>query len=583
MLSSLDWSIIALYMLLSLGIGLYFTKRASGSLSEFFLSGRNLPWWLAGTSMVATTFSSDTPLYVTGLVRTNGIYENWQWWCFLLSGILAVFFFAKLWRRAGVMTDVELVEMRYSGRSAAILRGFKSLYFAVLIHTIIKAQVILAMAKILDVSLGWGKWQGIIISSIITLAYSMLSGYWGVVTTDFFQFIVAMIGAILLAWYGVEKIGGLSNIEAGLSRQFGAGQHYTDFFPPMDSAGFWSAPVLAFIGYMGLSWWSKYSSDGGGVIVQRIASCKDERHALIATLYFNIANYALRSWPWILAALASLTLYPDISKGFDHEAVYPRMMMDLLPSGWRGLMLASFFAAFMSTLSTYLNLSTAYFVNDFYRRFWVKDAQDRHYINIARVVTVLLSVITAIVTYYVDSIVGVFKFLIAFGSGTGLVYIARWYWWRVNAWSEISAMITSTTATIFIYLHPVYGKLPFYGKLSFIIGVSTVVWVIVTLLTRPVEEERLIEFYRKVAPPGPGWRHIAERVVADHPKNNLRGDFLNAVYSVILIYGMTLGTGKLLLGHIQAGLCFMASATIAGSLLYRSLKESGWVSPPGSH
>ncbi|MEK6692168.1 MAG: sodium:solute symporter family protein [Nitrospirota bacterium] len=561
-LSPFDWSIIAAYMLLSLLIGIYFTKRASSSLNEFFLSGRNLPWWLAGTSMVATTFSSDTPLYVTGLVRGHGIYENWQWWCFILSGMMAVFFFARLWRRLGVLTDIELIEMRYSGRSANILRGFKAIYFSVAIHTIIKAQVILAMAKIMDVSLGWGKWESIAISSCITIAYSMLSGYWGVVTTDFFQFIIAMVGAIILAFASVNKAGGINAIKENVSPEM------LNFFPPLDG-GFMGATFLTFLGYVGLSWWSKYSSDGGGVIVQRISSCKDERHGLFATFYFNIANYALRTWPWILTALASLVLYPALK---DHEAVYPRMMMDLLPSGLKGLMLASFFAAFMSTLSTYLNLSSAYFVNDFYRPFLKKDATERHYINISRLMTLVLSVITGIVTYHVTSIIGVFKFLIAFGSGTGLVYIIRWYWWRVNAWSEISAMITSTIVTIFVYTNSLLKDSPYYTKLFIIITVSTIVWVIVTFITKPTENEKLKEFYERTSPGGPGWRPV-ERLLDDPQKNNLKGDLLNFVYGVILVTGFTLGLGKLLLGYYPEGALYTTAGLISSILIYNNLKK----------
>ncbi|MEW6409699.1 MAG: sodium:solute symporter family protein [Nitrospirota bacterium] len=573
MLTTLDWSIVTIYMLLSVAIGIYFTKRASSSTNEFFLSGRNLPWWLAGTSMVATTFSSDTPLYVTGLVRSYGIYENWQWWCFVMSGMLSVFVFARLWKKAGVMTDVELTEIRYSGKSAAVLRGFRAIYFSVAIHTIIKAQVILAMAKILDVVVGWGKWEAIAISSGVTILYSLLSGYWGVILTDFFQFIIAMIGAVLLAYFAVRESGGLSNLKSNIEYTLGGNQHYTDFFPPLDS-GLFGPAVLTFIAYMGLSWWSKYSSDGGGVIVQRMASCKDERHSIMATFYFNIANYALRSWPWILAALASLILYPTVK---DHESVYPQMMVDLLPTGFRGLMLASFFAAFMSTLSTYLNLSSAYFINDFYRRFVKINATERHYVMIARVVTIILSIITGIVTYYATSIIEVFKFLIAFGSGTGLVYLLRWYWWRINAWSEISAMIASTAISSYLYiLHPL---MPFYVKLAIIILLSTVIWVLVTLITSPVEEKRLIEFYRNTSPGGIGWKSIEKRLqikdagTTDRRKKPLR-DIILWVYGSIFIYGITIGSGMVLLGNTIHGIVYLFLALFCGIRLWRNFIDT---------
>lgn len=565
-LSLIDWLIVAAYMAVSLCIGLYFTKRASSGMSEFFLSGRNLPWWLAGTSMVATTFSSDTPLYVTGLVRGHGIYENWQWWCFIFSGMMSVFFFARLWRRLGVLTDVELINMRYSGRSASILRGFKAVYFSTAIHTLIKAQVILAMAKILDVSLGWGKWESIIISSGITISYSLLSGYWGVVTTDFFQFIIAMIGAIVLAFASVDRAGGISAIKLHVDA------NVLNFFPPMDG-GFFGLAFMTFLGYIGLSWWSKYSSDGGGVIVQRMSSCKNEKHSLYATFYFNIANYGLRTWPWILAALASLVLYPSVK---DHEAVYPQMMVDLLPSGLKGLMLASFFAAFMSTLSTYLNLSSAYFVNDFYKPFIKQDSTEKHLIFVSRAVTLVLSVITAFVTYNVTSIIGVFTFLIAFGSGTGLVYIIRWYWWRVNAWSEISAMISSTAMTIIAYTHPFFENSPYYAKLFLIISVSTVVWIFVTLFTKPSENEKLIEFYKKTKPGGYGWRPI-ERLTGYKPEGNtLRDTFIEWINGCVFIVGLTIGIGKILLGYYLSGFIWLSIACITGWFVYKHLSKKGW-------
>lgn len=553
-------------MLASLIIGIYFTRRASSSVSEFFLSGRNLPWWLAGTSMVATTFSSDTPLYVTGLVRQHGIYENWQWWCFIMSGMMSVFFFARLWRRLGVLTDVELIDLRYSGRSASILRGFKALYFSVAIHTLIKAQVILAMAKILDVSIGWGKWESILISSGITVAYSMLSGYWGVVTTDFFQFIIAMIGAVVLAAASVGKAGGISAMKLHLD------QNILSFFPPLDE-GFFGMAFMTFLGYAGLSWWSKYSSDGGGVIVQRMASCKDEKQSLLATFYFNIANYGLRTWPWILAALASIVLYPDAQ---DHEAVYPRMMVDLLPSGLRGLMLASFFAAFMSTLSTYLNLSSAYFLNDFYRPFIKKEATEKHYINISRLATLVLSIITGIVTYYTTSIIGVFKFLIAFGSGTGLVYIVRWFWWRVNAWSEISAMIASTTMTIIVYTHPAFIMSPYYLKLFLIISISTFVWLIVTFLTKPSEESKLIEFYKKTKPGGKGWVPVALLAKDPQRKGAFKDSLAQWIYGCIFITGLTIGIGKLILGYTLSGFFWLISALFCCWIILRGWRKKGW-------
>lgn len=550
-LDTLDIAVIALSLALTLALGLWLRKRATASMDDYFLSGRNLPWWLAGTSMVATTFSSDTPLYITGLIRTHGIYENWQWWCFVFSGMLAVVFFSRLWRRAGVMTDVELIELRYEGRSSRVLRGFKAVYFSCVIHTIIKAQVILAMAKIMDVTVGWGKWESILIASVITLSYSVTSGFWGVVVTDLLQFILAMAGAIVLAVIAVNHAGGMEAIKAHVEPQV------LNFFPPVTDGEFLSTAFMAFLGYMGLSWWSKYSSDGGGVVVQRIAACRTEREGYIAAFAFNIANYALRTWPWIIAALASLVLYPAMT---DHESVYPAMVVDLLPTGLRGLMIASFLAAFMSTLSTYLNLSSAYFVNDFYRPFVRRQETERHYVTVARVVTVLLSVATAVATYYVESIVGVFKFLVAFGSGTGLVYIVRWFWWRINAWSEISAMIASTITAIVVYTQPY--AIPYYGKLGIIISVSTVVWITVTMLSKPVSDDQLVEFVRRVRPAGPGWERIRlTRPQEDLHGESLRAEFIDFVAGSVLVIGLTIGIGKLLLGfYASAAIWFVCAA-----------------------
>ncbi|MDA8327309.1 MAG: Na+:solute symporter [Nitrospiraceae bacterium] len=549
-----DWLIVGAYMAASLTIGLYFTRRASSGLGEFFLSGRNLPWWLAGTSMAAASFSSDTPLYVTGLVREHGIYENWQWWCFVFSGMLSVFFFARLWRRLGVVTDVELISLRYSGKEASVLRGFKALYFSFAIHTIIKAQVILAMSKIMDVVLGWGKWESIIISSGVTIIYTMLSGYWGVVLTDFFQFIIAMTGAVVLAVAAEGRAGGLSHIKAVLPARV------LDFFPGAGGAAF-----MAFLGYISLSWWSKYSSDGGGVIVQRMASSRDERQSFLATLYFNVVTFAVRTWPWIVAALASMVLYPAIS---DNEGVYPRMMMDLLPVGLRGLMLASFFAAFMSTLSTYLNLSSAYFVNDFYAPFVKPGAGDRHYIKVARIIVLVLSAVTAVITANVSSIIGVFKFLIAFGSGTGLVYIMRWFWWRINAWSEISAVVASSLSAAVIYSSRTFAHTPYYLRLSLIIGSSTAVWVAVTLLTRPVAMEKLREFYMKANPGGPGWGPVKAGLYHTGP-GVFSGAFAQWVYGCVFLVALTMGLGKVVLGFYMPGFLWLAAASAAGLQLLK--------------
>jgi Na+/proline symporter len=413
------------------------------------------------------------------------------------------------------------------------------------------------MAKILDVTLGWRKWESIAISSFVTLAYSVMSGYWGVVTTDLMQFAVAVVGAVALAVISVDKVGGLQALRTEISPE------KLSFFPPLDGE-FAGTAFMAFLGYVGLAWWSKFSSDGGGVVVQRISSCRNEREGLLATFYFNVANYALRTWPWVIVALASLLLYPRLTQ---HEAVYPLMVVDLLPSGLRGLMVASFFAAFMSTLSTYLNLSSAYFVNDFYRPFLVKDRDDRHYIFVSRAAAVALSALTAVVTLYVTSIVGVFKFLIAFGSGTGLVYILRWFWWRVNAWSEISAMVASTAMTLVAYR--VYPELPYYGKLALIISVSTAVWVAATYVTGPTDMDKLVEFVRRARPGGPGWGPVRRLIKEPVEGESLSGAFLDWAAGSLFVVGLTLGIGKLLLGYFLSGYIWLLVSLVTGWLLKR--------------
>jgi SSS family transporter len=551
-MTKVDWFVVTIYLILSLLIGLYFTGRSQKGLSEFFLSGKKTPWWLAGISMVATTFSSDTPLYVTGLVRTHGIYENWQWWCFIFSGMLAVFVFAALWKRLGVFTDVEFISLRYSDKSAKILRGFKALYFSLVVHTIIKAQVILAMAKILDVLIGWSKWKAIVISSLVTLIYCMAGGYWGVLATDFFQFFFAFLSAFVLCVISVNTAGGIENIKRVVE------PGVLNFFPPIFSVdgGFVTASFLTFLGYVGITWWSKYSSDGGGVIVQRIISTRGEKEGVKATMLFNLLHYSLRTWPWILTALASIIIYPSIS---DPEIAYPRLVAELMPSGLKGLMVAGFFAAFMSTLSTYLNLSSAYFVNDFYKPYLKPEKGERHYIIVARVSMVVLSIITAIVTYYVESLVEVFKFLIAFGSGQGLVYILRWFWLRINAWSEISAMIASTGVTVIVYIHPELNSLNYLYKLLLIVSISTIIWIIVTFLTKPVDEEVLKNFTKALG------------IRSGEVKNQL----LKVLFGSLCMIGLTLGPGKLLLRETFEGIIFLslASASALSVIIIQRVKK----------
>ncbi len=509
-ISLLDWIFVLVYFMLALGIGLYFSKRARGDIIEYFTSGRSLPWWLAGTSMVATTFAADTPLAVTELVAQHGIAGNWLWWNMLMSGMLTVFLFARLWRRAEFITDVEFTELRYSGRPAAILRGFRAIYLAIPINLIVLGWVTLAMVKILELSVGVNKWIAVGICVLVTLAYSGLSGLWGVVVTDFLQFFIAIIGSFALAFFAIDAVGGVAGLKEGLVRIYGAEHDILNFVPEIGSV--WM-PVSAFLVYLAVNWWAAWypgaEPGGGGYIAQRMFAAKDERHSFLATLWFNIAHYALRPWPWIMVALASLILYPDIE---DKQTGYILVMLDHLPVGFKGLLLASFAAAFMSTVSTQLNWGSSYLINDFYKRFIRTDASPQHYVKVARLATVGLVLAGALVTSQMDTIAAAWKFLLALGAGTGAVYILRWFWWRINAWSEISAMVASFIVAIF--LQSVLGMdtadAGVFAKVMLItVGISTVVWLTTTFITKPENEETLLNFYRKIRPGGNLWGPIA--------------------------------------------------------------------------
>src|ERR1044072_4951967 len=454
-LSIFDWSVIAAYFLFNLGIGIYYARRASGSTSEFFLSGRNVPWWLAGTSMVATTFAADTPLVVTGLVASNGIAGNWLWWNLVMSGMLTVFLYARLWRRAGVMTDIEFAELRYSGKPAAFLRGFRALYLGLPINCIILGWVNLAMVKILEITFGLDKTAAlkIVIGMLVfTAFYTTISGLWGVLVTDMFQFALKMGMVILLAIFAVNAVGGIDQLKAkmgAMDAATGAGSRLA-FFPDLNSA--WM-PAITFFVSLGLVWGpagSPGAEPGGrGYVGQRIFSPKNQRQGLLATLWFNVAHYALRPWPWILTALASLILYPNL---VDKESGYIKKMLDpnVFPTSLRAFMLAAFAAAYMSTIGTQLNWGASYVINDFYRRFVKRDGNERHYVISSQFVTVFLMIVSLAVTFKMDSIGGAWKLLLVTGAGTGTVLLLRWFWWRINAWSEVSAMLGATVVSLIL-------------------------------------------------------------------------------------------------------------------------------------
>ncbi len=586
-LGVIDWAVVAAYFLFNIAIGLYYRARAGKNMSEFFLGGRNIPWWLAGTSMVATTFGADTPLAVTGMVARNGVAGNWLWWNFVASGMLTVFLFARLWRRAGVMTDVEFAELRYSGKPAAFLRGFRALYLGIPINCIILGWVNLAMVKILMLVLGIGKDESLLIVVgiiAITAAISVLSGLWGVLVTDMFQFVVKMTMVIVLAVAAVNAVGGIDQMKLKLAAidhakglATGTAGSALSFVPDLNSA--WM-PMITFLVYISVNWWATWypgaEPGGGGYIAQRMFSAKDERNSLLATLWFNIAHYALRPWPWILVGLASVILYPNLA---DPETGYVRVMIDYLPPYLRGLMVAAFMAAFMSTIGTQLNWGASYLVNDFYKRFWKPSETDRHYVIAAQLATVLLTVCSAIITRYMDSISGAWKLLLLTGAGTGTVLILRWYWWRINAWSEVSSMISAFVVSI--VLQAVFGlnsddPVQFAHIMLITVAITTVVWLVVTFATAPEPVAKLEAFYRRVRPSEFGWKPIAKLAHDVPPARDFGWNLLDWLCGCALIYGALFGTGKIILKETMTGIAFLLVALLASLVIYFDLSRRGW-------
>ena len=591
-LTLLDWSVIAAYFLLNLAIGLYYARRARGSTTDFFLSGRNVPWWLAGTSMVATTFAADTPLVVTGIVARYGIAGNWLWWSMAASGMLTVFVYARLWRRSGVMTDVELAELRYAGKPAAFLRGFRALYLGIPINCIIIGWVNLAMMKILQITLGLNQSQALVALVallLFTAFYTTISGLWGVLVTDLFQFVLKMGMVVALAFFAVRAVGGLAALKmkvAALDAGMGAGSRL-DFFPSTDSA--WMPAVTLFV-YLGVNWWASWypgaEPGGGGYVAQRIFSARTERDGLFATLWFNIAHYAVRPWPWILTALASIVLYPTL---VDKESGYVRTLMDpqVFPPALRGIMLAAFAAAYMSTIGTQLNWGASYVVNDCYRRFIRKRRAEREYVLASQVVTVLLMLASIWVTLHLGSIEQAWKLLIVTGAGTGTVLLLRWFWWRINAWSEVSAMAAAAAVSLFLQLVLKWDSdrpRDFAYIMMATVGITTIVWLMVTWLTPPESEATLTAFYRKVRPQGPGWARVARAIgAAPTGSSSLVRQITNAVLGCVLVYSALFGVGEILLRSALIGIGLLAVSALAAFAIARNLDtEEAFQQQPSS-
>jgi Na+/proline symporter len=570
-----DWLIILVYFTLSAVIGLAYTRKAGRSLADYFVSGRALPWWLAGTSMVATTFAADTPLAVAGLVAKYGVAGNWLWWNGAFSGILTVFFFARLWRRAGVITDVEFAELRYGGKPAAVLRGFRALYLALPINLIIMGWVTRAMVTILHITLDINPWTGAIVLFGLTAVYSVFSGLWGVIVTDAFQFAVAMAGSIVLAVLAVNAVGGLDVLHTKVAAHFGSADAAFSVIPPTQGA--W-LPLSTLLVFLAVQWWAAWypgaEPGGGGYIAQRILSAKDERHGLLATLWFNIAHYALRPWPWILVGFVSVITHPGLAKP---EEGYVRVMVDVLPSPLKGLLLAAFAAAYMSTISTHLNWGASYLVNDVYLRFMKPGASQRAQVIASRAATGALMLLSLAVMAYLDSVEKGWTLLLGLGAGTGLVFILRWYWWRINAWSEISAIGASFITSLALqwaHLSTSDSLGPRYAVAMLItVGVTTAVWLPVTLLTQPESPATLERFYRRVRPGGAGWRQVAQRLsFGNDPIPGGVLSWANWVAGVIAVYSSVFAVGALVTGNRGTGLGYFGLAVVAFALIQRNLR-----------
>jgi solute:Na+ symporter, SSS family len=618
----LDWSAILGYLVITLLLGLYFRRKAGKSTEDYFVSGRRASWWLAGTSMVATTFAADTPLLVAGLVYTQGIAGNWIWWAFLPSGMMTVFLFARLWRRSGLMTDVQFAEIRYSGKPAAFLRGFRAIYLGLLMNCLILGWVTKAMIGIVSTTMGttmqgWpvltgfasflsrifgavfsgADGQALVICIFFLIpftgVYVALGGLWGVLWTDLFQFVLKMSIVIGVAYYAVIAAGGTSAIisKIGGMRATNGGSDplalLPDFSRGFTSETLWTLPVITFAVYLGVQWWAFWypgaEPGGGGYIAQRIFSARDEREGLLSVLWFNIAHYALRPWPWILTGVAAIILYPGLAHP---ETSYMMIVNDHVPHAFRGIILAGFLAAFMSTIATQLNWGTSYIVEDFYRRFLKRSGTERHYVHVSQAVTVLLVIATGYVSGQLASIKGGWQAVLEVGAGTGSVYLLRWYWWRINAWSEITAMLVALFSTLVIHSEGLWQKIlsqpgPFTGPQSVIFAktvltttlVTSIAWIIVTMLTAPEPDSILVSFYRKVRPQITGWKRVAALAPEVPRTHDLGRNLWCWILGCVMVYGALFGVGKLLFEHWTVGIILVLVSIVSAWQMSRELRE----------
>jgi SSS family solute:Na+ symporter len=588
-LTTLDWLIVVVSIVIAFIPALLMMRRAGKNTAEFFTSGRAAPWWLIGVSMVATTFSTDTPNLVTNLVREQGVASNWVWWAFLLTGIATVFFYARLWRRSGVLTDLEFYEIRYSGKAASFVRGFRAVYLGLFFNCVIMATVNLAAAKIAAVLLGWPMSQTLLVCVGINILFAATSGLWGVMVTDFIQFGVAMAGSIMAAVYALRRpeVGGLAGLLDKLPAQT---FHLVPDFSDRSMA------LAVFVIPLTVQWWSVWypgaEPGGGSYIAQRMLAARSERDALQGTLFFNVAHYALRPWPWILVGLASILVFPtldDIARAFPyvderligHDMAYPAMLT-FLPAGLLGLMVAGLLSAYVSTITTHLNWGTSYLVHDVYRRFGRPDADERHYVMVGRLVTGALMLVAAGMTFVLDTARQSFELLMSVGAGTGLIYLLRWYWWRINAWSEVAAMISSFIVSVGFFIASKQGAgFPAHQVLLTTVGVTTVVWIATTFLTKPTDPERLRSFYSLVRPPGPGWNTVRAETGLPASSDSIAQMLLGWVLGVSFVYAALFGTGSFLYGQMLQAAVFAVVFAVSAVLLARLLSRIWSETPAG--
>ncbi len=583
-MQTIDWVIVVAYLAFTLVLGVYLSRKASGGLVDFFVSGRSLPWWLAGTSMAATTFSIDTPLYVAGVVGNRGIAGNWEWWSFGIAHVVMIYVFARMWRRSEIITDAELTEMRYGGRMAAALRGIKAFLFAVPINCIGIGYAMLAMVKVVDAlqlwqSLGVDPGDGnlklwsVVGVSFFVLLYAGFSGLWGVVATDFFQFFLALFGAIVVAIAAVSHFGSMSNLLELANNA--TDTDLLSFVPIQFDAGRfrWSeaAGITAstFFGYVFLQWWAFRRSDGGGEFIQRLAASKDEAEAEKSAWFFNILHYVVRTWPWVIVALAAVALYPDLE---DRELGYPKLMLDFLPPAMLGLVVASLLAAFMSTVSTLINWGASYLTNDLYGRFINPNASQAQLVFSGRVASVVITILGAAAAFFSEDVATVFRLMIAIGTGPGLVLILRWFWWRINAAAELSSMLAGFVIGLFTSVVPVLKIEDFGLRLLVTAAITSVIWVITMVLTPPESDATLDAFYTKVRPGGPGWRRQQLRTGL-LPIQDLGLDLQRVVAASLLLFGSMFAVGGFLLLKSMTGFVALAIAVLGGFWLKQLSKR----------